>query len=72
MNHPTWRKPAGVGLLLMMIATWGVLVASVADWLTGLPWPVHALYYLVAGLAWLWILPIRPLLLWMETGRWRS
>ena len=72
MNEPTWRKPAGVGLLLLMIVGWGVLAASVADWLDGLPWPLLAIYYLVAGLAWLWILPIKPLLLWMETGRWRA
>ena len=28
------------------------------------------LYYVVAGIA--WILPLKPLLRWMETGRWRA
>lgn len=71
MNEPSWRKPVGILLILAMIAVWGVLVATVADVLEGLPWPVHAIYYLVAGIGWLWILPVKPMLLWMETGRWK-
>jgi hypothetical protein len=67
---PTWRKPAGMGLILLLILVWSVLVASAADLLTGLPGIVHALYYIVAGIV--WILPLKPLLLWMETGRWRA
>lgn len=70
MSEPTWRKPAGMGLILLLIVVWTVLVVSAADLLTGLPWPVHALYYLVAGI--IWILPLKPLLRWMETGRWRE
>jgi hypothetical protein len=69
MSEPTWRKPAGMGLILLLILVWTVLVVSAADLLAGLPWPVHALYYLVAGI--IWILPLKPLLRWMETGRWR-
>jgi hypothetical protein len=67
---PTWRKPAGMGLILLLILVWSVLVVSAADLLTGLPGIVHALYYIVAGIV--WILPLKPLLLWMETGRWRA
>jgi len=70
MSEPTWRKPAGMGLILLLILVWTVLVVSAADLLAGLPWPVHALYYLVAGI--IWILPLKPLLRWMETGRWRA
>jgi hypothetical protein len=66
---PSWRKPAGIGLILLLIAVWAVLVATVADWLAGAPWPVLALYYVVAGIV--WILPLRPLLQWMETGKFR-
>ena len=66
---PTWRKPAGIFLILLLIAVWAVLVASLAGLLDGLPWPLLALYYLVAGIV--WILPLKPLLQWMETGRWR-
>jgi carbon starvation protein CstA len=67
---PTWRKPAGIGLILLLILVWAVIVASAAELLEGLPWPVHAIYYVVAGIV--WILPLKPLLQWMETGRWRA
>ncbi|HEY6917016.1 MAG TPA: DUF2842 domain-containing protein [Allosphingosinicella sp.] len=69
MINPSWRKPAGVFLVLLLILVWAVAVASVADLLAGLPEPFFILYYAAAGIA--WILPLRPLLLWMETGRWR-
>jgi carbon starvation protein CstA len=67
---PTWRKPAGIGLILLLILIWAVIVASVAELLDGMPWPLTAIYYVVAGIV--WILPLRPLLQWMETGRWRA
>ena len=67
---PTWRKPAGIGLILLLITVWAVIVASASELLVGLPWPVHALYYLVAGT--IWVLPLKPLLRWMETARWRA
>lgn len=71
-HKPTWRKPAGILLILLMIASWAVLIASIAPMLGGLHWLIHAFYYLAAGIAWLWVLPLRPLLLWMETGKWRA
>jgi hypothetical protein len=67
--NPTWRKPAGMFLILLLIAIWAVLVATLADLIDGVPWPVEALFFLVAGIV--WILPLKPLLQWMETGRWR-
>lgn len=70
MNEPSWRKPFGMALILLLILVWAVLVVSAAVLLEGLPWPVHALYYLVAGTV--WVLPLKPLLRWMETGRWRG
>lgn len=66
---PTWRKPAGIALILLLITGWAVLVASLADLLAGMPDVVHIVYYLVAGIV--WILPLKPLLRWMETGQWR-
>ncbi len=67
--EPTWRQPAGIFLILALIAVWSVIVVSGADLIAGLPWPVHLVYYVVAGIV--WILPLKPLLRWMETGRWR-
>jgi hypothetical protein len=71
MNEPTWRKPAGIGLILLMILGWAVLVASLVGLIEQLPWPVQALVYTAAGIGWIWVLPIKRMLLWMETGRWR-
>lgn len=66
--EPSWRQPFGIFLILAWIAAWSVLVVSAAAWLAPFHWSLHALYYLVAGIA--WIAPLKPLLRWMETGRW--
>jgi predicted membrane channel-forming protein YqfA (hemolysin III family) len=69
LPHPTWRKPFGILLILALIAAWAVAVAAVADLFPGAPWPLRAAYFIVCGLV--WIAPLKPLLRWMETGRWR-
>ena len=66
--NPSWRKPAGIFLILLLIAVWSVAVASAADWIEGAPWPLKALFFLVAGIV--WIMPLKPLVRWMETGKW--
>jgi len=68
--RPTWRKPAGMGLILLLILAWAGLVASQAERIGRLPWPLQAIIYFVAGI--IWILPLKPLLYWMELGRWRK
>ena len=67
---PSWRKPAGMLLILLLIALWSALVVSQAESIATLPWPVQAIVYLFAGIV--WIAPLKPLLAWMETGRWRA
>ena len=67
---PSWRKPVGMLLLLLLIAAWGFIVVTVAEALPELPWPLKALFFIVAGIV--WILPVKPLLRWMELGRWRN
>jgi len=68
--QPSWRKPVGVGLILLLIAAWAVIVVTIAGQIGVLAWPIQALFYLVTGIV--WILPLKPLLRWMETGRWRG
>ena len=68
--EPSWRQPVGILLILLLIAGWAVLVASAASLLADAPRWLHILYYLVAGIA--WVLPLKPLLRWMETGAWRK
>ena len=67
---PSWRKPVGMIVILALIAGWAVLVASAAEPVGRLPWYVQAVFYTVAGIVWIWILPLRRLLRWMELGRW--
>lgn len=66
---PSWRKPAGVLAILAIIAIWVAVVASLSDMVAQWHWAVQAMFYLIAGIV--WILPMKPLLIWMETGRWR-
>jgi hypothetical protein len=68
--EPSWRQGAGMALILAWIVLWCVVVASVGGLIAGKPWWVQTPFYLVAGIV--WIFPLRPLLRWMETGRWRS
>ena len=67
--EPSWRKPAGIFLVLLLIVLWAALIASLATLMAGWPVLAQAPLYLVAGIG--WILPLKPLLRWMETGRWR-
>ena len=67
---PSWRTPFGMVLILLLIAVWCVLVVTVADLITGWPWPLEALFFLVTGIA--WILPLKPLIRWMQIGKWRE
>ena len=66
---PSWRKPVGMLAILALILVWCVAIASLSGVVGGWPWPVQALFYLVTGIV--WISPLKPLLRWMETGRWR-
>ncbi|MEI9852931.1 MAG: DUF2842 domain-containing protein [Sphingomonas sp.] len=68
-HKPSWRKPAGMFLILAVILVWAVIVASFSATIGSWPGLVQALVYSVAGIV--WIFPMRPVLVWMETGRWR-
>jgi hypothetical protein len=70
LTEPTWRKPAGIFAIVALITIWAILVASLAAQVGNWPILVQAVFYLVAGIA--WVLPLKPLLRWMETGRFRG
>jgi len=57
-------------LILTLIAVWTGIVASVSPWVGTWPVLVQAAFYLAAGIV--WILPLKPLLRWMELGKWRG
>ena len=70
MTKPSLRKPLGVLLILAIVGVWAIVVASAAPLIGTLPGIVEALIYLAAGIV--WILPLGPILRWMEadpTGR---
>lgn len=66
---PSWRKPVGALGIVAYITAWVVLIASFSGVVGGWPVLVQTLVYVVAGVV--WILPLRPVLQWMETGTWR-
>ncbi|WCT71981.1 DUF2842 domain-containing protein [Sphingomonas naphthae] len=68
--NPTWRKPAGMILIIAIITLWCAVVVTVAD-AAALPTWAALLLYVGAGIAWLWLFPMRRILYWMEHGRWR-
>ena len=68
-KEPTWRIPVGILALCAALLVYGLAVANIAPPLIGAwPVPVQTLIYLALGL--IWLLPLRRVLIWMETGRW--
>ncbi len=70
MTEPSWRKPTGIFAILALIAVWAVLIASLSAAVGRWPVLLQTIFYLAAGIA--WILPLKPLLRWMETGRFKD
>jgi Protein of unknown function (DUF2842) len=68
--RPSSRKLAGIALILLLIVAWATFVASLARVVGSWPVLVQAPFYLVMGLA--WIIPLRPLVRWMQTGSFRA
>ncbi|NJM51273.1 MAG: DUF2842 domain-containing protein [Sphingomonadales bacterium] len=68
-HKPSWRKPAGVLLILVYIMIWAVIVVSQWELIGKLPILVQAVIYLIAGV--IWLFPLRPLMIWMETGKFK-
>ena len=67
--QPSWRKPIGMLLIVLIITAWAVIVASCSPIIGQWPMPVQVILYLIAGIV--WIFPLKPLLAWMEVGRFR-
>lgn len=66
--EPSWRKPAGIIGLIFYLMLYAGLVASFGEELSRLPQVLMVLAYLLLGLV--WVLPLRPLFIWMNTGHW--
>ena len=69
VERPTLRKPAGIFIILCMIGVlaWGI--GTFDSVIGNLHVLIQSMIYLIAGV--IWIAPLKPLLRWMETGKWR-
>lgn len=69
-REPTWRIPVGVLALLVALT---VYAFAIARWIAPLlaDWPGLAQLPVYIALGLVWLLPMKPYLKWMETGRWR-
>ena len=66
---PSWRKPVGMIAILLLITIWCAVILSFAATVGGWHPMAQLAFYLVTGI--IWITPLKPLLRWMETSRWR-
>lgn len=66
MAQPSARKLVGIALILALIILWATFVASLARVVGKWPVLVQAPYYLFMGVA--WVIPLKPLIRWIETG----
>lgn len=69
IEQPSWRKPVGMLLIIILILLWSLTVLTATPHVLTLHWTLQAVFFATAGTV--WILPLRPLLRWMEIGRFR-
>jgi hypothetical protein len=70
MAEPSFRKFAGISVILLLIVVWAAFVASLARIVGGWPILIQAPFYLVMGIV--WIVPLKPLVRWIQTGSFRT
>ena len=63
------RVFAGCSILVLLILLWAALVASLAQVVGEWPVLVQTPFYLFMGIV--WIVPLKPLVRWIQTGRFR-
>ena len=68
--QPSSRKLIGIAAILLLIVIWATLVASLAPFVGRWPVLVQFAFYLIMGLV--WIIPLKPLIRWSQTGRFRK
>lgn len=66
MAEPSFRKLVGIALIVAIIVLWATFVASFAPFVGKWPVLAQAPYYLFVGVA--WVIPLKPLVRWIETG----
>jgi len=69
-TEPSFRKLVGIALILLLVVVWATFVASLAQIVGAWPILVQAAFYLVMGIV--WIIPLKPLVRWIQTGSFRD
>lgn len=69
IEEPSWRKPVGMLAILALITIWSFIVIALAREVLTMHWTLQAIFFAIAGTV--WILPLKPVLRWMETGQFR-
>lgn len=70
VERPTLRKPAGIFIILCLIGVLAWAIGTLDSVIGDLHVLIQSVFYLIAGVV--WIAPLKPLLRWMETGKWRE
>jgi predicted membrane channel-forming protein YqfA (hemolysin III family) len=70
MAQPSSRKLVGIAAILLLIAVWAAFVAALAPFVGRWPVLAQAPFYLIMGTV--WIVPLKPLVRWIETGSFRA
>ena len=70
MVQPSFRKLVGIAAIMLTIIALSAFVAGLARVVWQWPVIVQAVFYLVMGT--IWIMPLKPLIRWIETGSFRA
>jgi hypothetical protein len=66
---PSARSLVGIAAIVLLIVLWAAFVASLAPIVSRWPILVQAPFYLTVGM--FWIIPLKPLVRWIVSGRFR-
>ena len=68
--EPRPRPTIGIFIILGVIVAWALIIAGLSPFVSRWPAAAQLAFYLVAGF--IWVLPLKPVMRWSETGRWRD
>lgn len=66
---PSLRTLVGIAGILLFIVLWASLIATFTPAVGRWPILAQGLYYLIMGVV--WIIPLKPLIRWVQTGSFR-
>lgn len=70
VHEPNSRQLVGIFGIIAWIIVWAGIVASFSGTIGQWHMLLQAVFYLVVGL--IWIAPLKPVLRWMQTGKFKD